>query len=139
MKYIGTYKAVKAAKLIEGQGFVFEEINKMLSETTDPGQKHTLEQTARTLLIVDENANINNAMEIPSGTPAEEIEKAKSRGMIITEDGKFIITKQNKGKIENNELYFYEPTKFLAGTEWVKISTDKEDELNLVTTIYKKI
>lgn len=139
MKYLGIYKAIKAARNVEGQGLIYEDIDKLLAETTDPGQKHSLEQMTRTMLIVDEDANINNAMEIPAGTPAEEIEKAKSRGMKVTDDGKYILTKPNKGKFENGELFFYDQTKFLTGSEWVKISTDIEDELNLISAIYKKI
>ncbi len=139
MRYAGTYKAVKAAKFVEGEGLVFEDINKLLAETSDPGQRHTLEQSVHSVIIVDEEANISQAMEIPEGTPAEEIEKAKSRGMVVSEDGKYIVTKAYKGKFEDDQLFLYDQSTFLAGTEWVKISTDVPDELNMITTIYKII
>ena len=78
-------------------------------------------------------------MEIPAGTPAEEIEKAKQSGMNVTEDGKYIVLKSYKGKVEEDNLYMYDATSFLAGTEWVKINTDVLDEINLVSAVYKKI
>lgn len=139
MKYEGIYKAIKAAKHVEGEGLTYEDIDKLLAETTDPGMKHTLEQTAHSFIIIDGEANINQAMEIPAGTPAEEIEKAKQSGMNVTEDGKYIVLKSYKGKVEEDNLYMYDATSFLAGTEWVKINTDVLDEINLVSAVYKKI
>lgn len=138
MGFEGTYKAIKALKMVEGQGFVFEDIDKLMAEADDE-DKRIYAQTVRTLLVVEADASIKYAMEIPEGTPAEEIEKAKSRGMVVSEDGKYIITKSETGKIEDGELYLYDKSTFLAGTEWVKISTDVEDELNIVTTLYKRV
>ena len=40
MKYEGIYKAIKAAKHVEGEGLTYEDIDKLLAETTDPGMKH---------------------------------------------------------------------------------------------------
>lgn len=137
MGFAGSYKAVKAVKMVEGQGFVFEDIDKLIAEADDEN-KRIYEQTLRSVLIVEEDGSIKYAMEIPEGTPAEEIEKAKSRGMVVSDDGKYIITRAEKGKIEDGALYLYDASTFLAGTEWVKISTEVEGELNLVTTLYKK-
>lgn len=134
----GTYKAVKAVKMVEGQGFVFEDLDKLIAEADDE-DKRIYEQTVRSLLIVESDASIKYAMEIPEGTPAEEIEKAKKHGMVVSDDGKYIITKSETGKVEDGALYLYDKSTFLAGTEWVKISTDVEDELNLVTTLYKRV
>ncbi len=138
MKFAGIYKVSKVAKRTE-DGFVFEDIEKRLAEATNPADKHMLEQSVRSLLMIDEDASLKHLMEIPEGTPAEELEKAKSRGMTVTDDGKYIVTKAEEGKFENDELYLHDPSTFLAGTEWVKISTDVEDELNLVASIYKRI
>lgn len=139
MNFEGTYKAVKCIKLVEGEGKVFVDIDTLLAEAADEEDKRILMQTVRSMLKVDAEGNIQSVMEIPENTPAEEIEKAKGRGMTVTDDGKYIITKAEKGKIENGELYLYDKSTFLAGTEWVKISTDVEGELNLITTIYKRV
>lgn len=139
MKFEGVYKAEKVVKNVEGKGFVFFDLAQLLAETTDAAEKHMLEKTAGTLLMVDKEAHIKQAMAIPEGTPAEEIEKAKSRGMEVSDDGKYIVTKSEVGKYEGDALYLYDKTTFLAGTEWVKISTDTEGELNLITTLYRKI
>lgn len=137
MNFEGTYKAVKALKMGD-DGFAFEDIEKLIADA-DEENKRMYEQMVRSLLIVGEDSSLKHAMEIPEGTPAEEIEKAKSRGMVVTDDGKYIITQAEKGKIEDGALYMYDASTFLAGTEWVKISTDVEGELNLVTTLYKRI
>lgn len=138
MKFEGTYKAVKVVKMVEGQGFVFEDIDKVIAQADDE-DKRIYEQTARSLLIVEADGSIKYAMGIPEGTPAEEIEKAKKHGMVVSDDGKYIITKCEAGKIEDDALYLYDKSTFLAGTEWVKISTDVEGELNLVTTLYRLV
>lgn len=138
MGFEGVYKAVKAVKMMEGQGVVFEDIDKLIAEADDEN-KRIYEQTLRSLLVVEADGSIKYTIEIPEGTPAEEIEKAKSRGMVVSDDGKYIITNSETGKVENGELYLYDKSTFLAGTEWVKISTDVEGELNLVTTLYKRI
>ncbi|MCQ2522459.1 MAG: hypothetical protein MJ105_08780 [Lachnospiraceae bacterium] len=139
MGFEGIYKAARVVKNVDEKGFVFVDIDTLMAETTDEGEKRMLMQTVRSMLRVDVEGNIQNIMEIPENTPAEEIEKAKSRGMSVTDDGKYLITKTERGKIEDGELYMYDETTFLAGTEWVKISTDVEDELNLVSVIYSKI
>lgn len=137
MGFEGTYRAVKALKMMEGQGFVFVDIDRLIAEADDE-DKRIYEQTARTRLIVEADGSMRYAMEIPEGTPAEEIEKAKKHGMDVSDDGKYIITRSEIGKVEDGALYLYDKSTFLAGTEWVKISTDVEDELNLVTTLYKR-
>lgn len=138
MGFEGTYKAVKAVKMVEGQGFVFEDIDTLIAEA-DEENKRIYQQTVRALLVVEADGSLKYMMEIPEGTPAEEIEKAKSRGMAVSDDGKYIITRSETGKIEDGALYLYDKTTFLAGTEWVKISTDVEGELNLITTLYKRV
>ena len=105
MEYSGTYKAIKAAIHVEGQGLVFDDISNMIAQAASPSQKRDLEQKLRTLIIVDSSASINQAMEIPAGTPAEQIEAAKARGMAVTDDGKYIITKPGKGKIKGTSRY----------------------------------
>lgn len=138
MAFDGIYKVIKARKMVEGQGFVFEDAEKILQETTNPDEKRNLERTFNTLVIIDEAANIKQAMEIPANTPAEEIEKAKSQGTVIV-DEKYVVMKTNEGKVENGELFYHDQSKFMTGEEWVKISTDVEDELNMVFAIYKRI
>lgn len=138
MSFEGSYKAIKALKMVEGQGFVFVELDKLIAEADDE-DKRMYEQTLRSLIIVEADGSIKYAMEIPEGTPVDEIEKAKKHGMDVSDDGKYIITKSETGKIEDGALYLYDKSTFLAGTEWVKISTDVEDELNLVTTLYKRV
>lgn len=139
MGFEGMYKAAQTARFVEGKGLVFEDIDTVYARTTDEEEKHMLEQTMRSLIMVDELGNINYVMEIPEGTPAAELEKAKSRGMKVTEDGKYLVTRTEGGKVEDGALYLYDKSKFLAGTEWVKISTEVEDELNLITTLYKRV
>ncbi len=138
MGFVGTYKAVKILQRDEN-GIVFKDVDEVLANTTDDGMKHTIEQTVRTLIIVDENANINRAMEIPEGTPAEQIEGAKQHGMSVSADGKYMITKTEQGKVEDGVLYLYDAGKLLNGEEWVKISTDNDGELNMISAIYKMI
>lgn len=104
MKYAGIYKVSKDAKRTE-DGFVFEDIEKRLAEATNPADKHMLEQSVRSLLMIDEDASLKHIMEIPEGTPAEELEKAKSRGMTVTDDGKYIVTKAEEGKFENEVCF----------------------------------
>lgn len=138
MNYEGTYKAVKALKMVEGQGPVFEDIDKLMAEADDE-DKRIYEQTARSFLIVETDGSIKYAIEVPDGTPAEELEKAKNHGMEVSDDGKYIITKTEIGKIEDGALYLYDKSTFLTGSEWVKISTDVEGEINLLTTLYKRV
>lgn len=139
MNFIGTYKAKKMVQCTENRGVVFEDIDKLLAKATDIDDKRMLEQAARSLIYVDEEANIQQMMEIPENTPVDEIEKMKKKGMPISKDGRYVILETNPGKIEDGELYLYDKSTFLTGKEWVKISTDVEDELHLVTTIYKKM
>lgn len=40
---------------------------------------------------------------------------------------------------ENGALYMHDKHMFLTGGEWVKISTDVEGVLDLVTMYYKKV
>lgn len=138
MNFEGTYRAVKAIKMVEGQGFIFEDIDKLMAEADDE-DKRIYEQTVRTLLVVEADGSFKHAMEIPEGTPAQEIEKAKKHGMVVSDDGKYIITKTETGKVEDGALYMHDESTFLAGTEWVKVSTDVEGELNFVTTLYKRV
>lgn len=139
MNYEGVYKAVKQMKMVEGQGLVYEDLDKLIAEAADEEDRRIYEQNAHSQLIVGADGTIKFAMEIPEGTPAEEIEKAKRQGLEVSEDGKYIITKSEIGKIEDGVLYMYDKSTFLTGKEWVKISTDAEGELNLVTTVYKRV
>lgn len=139
MNFEGLYKASRVVRMVEDQGFVFTDLEELLAQTEDIDDRRMYEQTARSYLMIDGDCNVMQVMAIPENTPAAEIETAKKRGMNVTADGKYLVLQTVPGKIEDGELYMYDSTKFLAGTDWVKISTENEDELALVTTIYKKI
>lgn len=138
MKYEGIYKVSKIAKR-EEDGMVFYDIDKLLAETADEAEKLTYMKTKANMLMIDADANIKNLSPIPEGTPVEEIEKAKNQGAQITDDLKYVVTKTTPGKFEDEKLYLHDASTFMTGKEWVEISTDTEDELNLVAMIYKRI
>lgn len=118
------------------QRFGDVEIEKIIEKETDPHEKMQLQRMVDTTLSIDENLNAVLGMNIPEDAPADEIEKAKEAGKII--NGKYVVDTMQL-KCENDELFYYDPSKMLAGTEWVKISTDVEGVLDLITMKYKKI
>ncbi len=100
----------------------------------DPRELRQMQMQIDTVMTVTENEMIYR-LAIPADIPQEEIEKMEKAGMI--QDG-MVEYEKTPCKIEDGALYMYDRSTFLAGTEWVKISTDVEGELNLIMAIWKK-
>ncbi len=107
----------------------------MKAAGVDPRELLQMEFQMKTTLRVTENELIYT-LEIPEEMPAEELERAKKAGMI--EDGLMVMEK-TKCKLENGELFMYDRSTFLAGSEWVKITTDVPGELNMVMNVWTKV
>ena len=100
----------------------------------DPRELRQMQMQIDTVMTVTEGELIYR-LPIPADAPKDEIEKMEKAGMI--KDG-MVEYERTPAKIEDSALYMYDRSTFLAGTEWVKISTDVEGELNLIMAIWKK-
>lgn len=135
MNFAGQYKLSKVRHMNEDESaIVYMDVEKVLAMKTDEFERRELQRDMDTLLSVAENGCMSFLLPLPPDVPEEEIKKA---GMEII-DG-MVKTRDEEGKIENGALYMHDKHMFLTGEEWVKISTDVEGELDLVTMYYKKV
>jgi len=135
----GFYKISKMLQFGEnGKCYVdaAEFLEKLKNE--DPDEYRHEAKTLGMGLLVAEDGSTKNTMDIPEGVTEEEIQKEVEENGLVIENGK-IILEEGKTKVENGELYMYDESKFLTGEEWVKVSTDVEDELNFIMYIYKLV
>lgn len=141
MSAVGVYKLTKMMSPVENPGpdekaIRMAPVEEILASETDPDELERLKRDLSMQIIITEDGQMLYGMPIPEGTPEEEIKKAEARGMI---KDNYVIFDSGKIKYEGTDLYMYDKSRFLTGEEWVKISTEKEDELNLVMQIYNKI
>lgn len=140
MNFSGDYKLTKMMTCVEDDSekpFVMISIDEVIEKTEDEHEKQQMEMLKNTVLTVAADGAMTYHMPIPEGSPADEIEEARAKGL-IDENGEYIVERQ-QGKIENDALYLYDKNKFFTGEEWVKISTDVEGELKMFTSLYEKI
>lgn len=135
MNFVGDYKLSKVIRMSD-EGVTFIAVDEAIALEDDPHSKQELQRSKNAILTVCEDGKALYHMPIPEGVPAEEIAKAEASGRIY--NGDFLFEEQQI-KIENDALYLYDRSQFLTGEEWVKVSTDVEGELNMVTMIYNKI
>ena len=140
MNFLGDYKVSKMMTMNrETEKMEFADVadvyEQMKAAGEDPHELQQMQFQMQTTLTVTENEMIYS-MPIPEDAPADELEKARAEGMIVDDK---LVYERGKCKIEDGALYMYDRSTFLTGSEWAKISTDTEGELNMVMAIWNKI
>lgn len=137
MNLFGNYKLSKMMSMgDEKVEFVDAAVllQKMEESGEDPREVQHMKFQMNTIMTVTEDEMVYR-MPIPEDVPQDEIEKMTKAGRIVDD---MIVLERTKCKIKDGDLYMHDRSTFLAGTEWVKISTDVEGELNLVMAIWTK-
>lgn len=135
MNFVGKYKLVQVRRMNEAKkAFEWYDVEAALAETKDEDRRRELQRDMDTLLSVQEDGTVSHLLPLPPETSLEELMAAG----LEMENG-LVKLGSEKGKIENGTLYMYDKGMFLAGTEWVKISTEEEGMLDLIVSRYKKM
>ena len=135
----GDYK-MATMKAMNEEELKFEsvDIQVLIDRTEDEDDKEDFIRQANVILRVSDEGVCTYLSPIPDSVPKEEIDKAIEAGEKVI-DGKYLVTQETEGKVENGELFIYDDNKMLTGEEWVKVSTDDPEILDFIMATYKKI
>jgi len=135
MGFAGDYKLYQMMGYDPEKGMVYVDLETYEKQFVEEGDEVEFERNKNTELHVCEDGNMLMTMAIPEGAPEEEIKKAEAAGRIV--DGRFVVDRI-EGKIEDGNIYMHDPSKMMTGEEWIKVNTDNEGEINLLSVIYRK-
>lgn len=134
MNFAGDYK-LATVKQLKADRSGFEQVPVTeLDMSSEAAQ--SMAYMLQSILTITEEGEMITHMPLPEGAPADEIAQAEAAGRIW--NGDYLLDRKAV-KFEGGNVYMNDSSKFLTGEEWVKLNTDNEGELNMITMSYQRV